>query len=270
MRDLFSAGIFFSTMMRLASAGNANAAGSKPIMELGQAIFTSRKTRRNCAGPASAAAAHGKVLSANFRRNRNGNSANAAKKIRYQASGVVGGTFELVMSKRWKCQAHSTAKVLMSPTSGIHSNEKIFVRPSSSATSSSARPNTGVGLASGTAKVSGVLRSSPIFSPFLKTSGLNFRTSHTLATTKKTANAPSRKNEVGKPVRSAGILKMSAPVAASVRSSTASTGSKVAVITASTMASRSTSSTNGQTRNDNSASLKIGTSTSNSASGGKK
>jgi molybdenum cofactor biosynthesis enzyme len=109
-----------------------------------------------------------------------------------------------------------------------------------------------------------------IFRPDLKASGLNFRASHTLAATKNTANAPSRKNEVGRPVRSAGILKMSAPVAASVSSSTASTGSSVAVITASAMASKSTSSTNGQTRNESSASLKIGTSTSSSASGGKK
>ena len=78
-----------------------------------------------------------------------------------------------------------------------------------------------------------------------------------------------RKNEVGKPVRVSGILKIRAPVAASVRTSTARTESREAVSTASPMASKSTSSTTGQTAKEISASRKIGMSTSTSASGGK-
>src|SRR5207249_3698859 len=83
------------------------------------------------------------------------------------------------------------------------------------------------------------------------------------------ANAPSRKNEVGSPVNVAGILNIKAPVAHSVSNSTATTGTIVADATASTIATRSTSRTNGQTRNETSASWKIGIRTSTSASGGK-
>ena len=72
------------------------------------------------------------------------------------------------------------------------------------------------------------------------------------------------------PVSSAGILKMSRPVAASVSTSTANTGSSRAVITATMMASTSTNRMNGQTMNETSASLKIGTSTSTSAMIGKR
>ncbi len=173
---------------------------------------------------------------------------------------------------------------------GIQSSENNFVTPSNSTTSSSARPNTGDGLINGSrsvammssrngstmeqagriaAKSPGAARSSPNLTPVFSASGLNFLTSQMLAATKKTTNAPSRKNEIGRPVRSDGILKMSAPVAASVSNNTASTGSNVAVSTASAMASKSTSRMNGQTMNETSASLKTGTSTSASARIGK-
>ena len=78
-----------------------------------------------------------------------------------------------------------------------------------------------------------------------------------------------RKNGVGRPVSVSGILKIRAPVAASVRRSTASTESSEAVSTASPIASKSTSSTTGQTAKEISVSLKMGMSTSTSASGGK-
>ena len=99
--------------------------------------------------------------------------------------------------------------------------------------------------------------------------GFSLRTAQTLTATKKTANTPSRKKDVGSPVRSAGILKISAPVAARVSIITTSTGRSEAITTASPMASTSTSRTNGQTMNETSASWKMGMSTSTSARGGK-
>ena len=103
----------------------------------------------------------------------------------------------------------------------------------------------------------------------LSASGANLRASQTPTATKNTAKAPMRKSGVGKPVSVSGILKISAPVAARVSRSTASTESSEAVSTASPIASKSTSSTTGQTTNEISVSLKIGISTSTSASGGK-
>ena len=173
---------------------------------------------------------------------------------------------------------------------GSQSCENIFVTPSSSTTRSRARPKTGDGFASGSrsvammssrngstaehagrsaARFSGCRASSLRGMALVSKSGFNLRTAQTLTATKKTANAPSRKNDVGRPVSSAGILKINAPVAARVSTITASTGSSEAIITARPMASTSTSSTNGQTINESSASLKIGMSTSTSASGGK-
>src|SRR5690348_12139755 len=174
---------------------------------------------------------------------------------------------------------------------GIQSKENSLVTPNSRMTSNKARPKTGEGLINGSRKVAmmssrngstmenagrmaarsaGAVKSSPNLMPAFKAPGVNFLTSQMPAATKKTTKAPSREKEVGRPVRSAGILKMSAPVAASVSSSTASTGSRVAVSAASPMASKSTSKMNGQTRNDTSASLKTGTSTSASARIGKR
>ena len=86
-------------------------------------------------------------MSANFFRNTNGNTANAAKKIdpaeQHLRRNEIGiGDVELFeMPGRFEGEGADEAD------SGIQSNEKIFVRASSSATSSSARPNTGDGLA---------------------------------------------------------------------------------------------------------------------------
>src|SRR5579859_1235952 len=247
--------------------------------------------RKNCGGPAMAAAAQGTTLFSNGRRNKNGNTANRAKKIKYHASTRLSGWLGFAGSKRLKCQAHSSAATHARPIAGIQSRENNFVTPNSSTTSNKARPNTGEGLINGSRKVAmmssrngstmenagrmaarspGAVRSSPNLIPAFKAPGLNFLTSQMPAPTKKTTKAPSRKKEVGRPVRSAGILNMSAPVAASVSSSTASTGSSVAVSAASPMASKSTSNMNGQTMNETSASLKTGTSTSASARIGKR
>src|ERR1700722_6752808 len=111
-------------MTKLSNAGTANAAGSKPITEFGHATLTRRKTSKNCAGPARAAAAQGNVLPAKFRRNTNGNTANTAKKIRYQTSGVCGDKLELETANRWKCQAHSTANAPANPTRGSQSSKR--------------------------------------------------------------------------------------------------------------------------------------------------
>src|SRR5208282_4100161 len=208
--------------------------------------------KKNCGGPAIAAAAHGTTFFSNCRKNKNGNSAKTAKKIRYHASTRFSGWFGFAGSKRLKCHAHSSAVTHARPMAGIQSSENNFVTPSSSTTSSNARPKTGDGLINGSrsvammsnkngsamehagriaAKSPGVARPFPNLMPAFSASGLNLRTSQTLAATKKTANAPSRKNGTGRPVRSDGILKMSAPVAASVSNNTARTGNKVAVST---------------------------------------
>ncbi len=105
--------------------------------------------------------------------------------------------------------------------------------------------------------------------PPAKASGLSLRVSQTPTTTKNTANTPMRNNGIGSPVSVSGILKIRAPVAASVRTSTASTESIEAVTTASPIASKSTNITTGQTAKESSVSLKMGMSTSTSASGGK-
>jgi hypothetical protein len=146
------------------------------------------------------------------------------------------------------------------------SPENIFVTPSSSTTSSRARPNTGDGFASGSRSVAmmssrngstaehagrsaarfpgapGILRAGWL-------EGVRFEFAHEPDADGDEENRKRAEQEKGRgrPVRSAGILKISAPVAASVSSSTASTGSSEAVITARPMASTSTSSTNGQT-----------------------
>src|ERR1017187_9354623 len=192
-------------------------------------------------GPAKAAVAHGTTLSWNCRRNRNGNSVNTAKKMRYHVSGRVAS----VGSNRLKCHAHSNAVTQASPTAGIQSREKSFVTPSTSTTSSSARPKTGDGFASCNRNVaimssrngrmaeiagncaamfSGRRRSSLVLIPPVVAGDLNFRASQTPVETKKTANAPNKKNEVGRPVSVAGILKIKAPVAVNVSTSTTNTG----------------------------------------------
>src|SRR6266481_2068041 len=225
--------------------------------------------RKNCGGPAIAAVAHGTTLPENCFQNRNGNNAKTAKKIKYQIKTRSNGCFGFVGSKRLKCHAHSSALTQARPTAGIQSSENSFVTPSNKTTSKSARPKTGDGFISGSrsvammsskkgstteqagkiaAKSSGasmlLLNLIPVFSA----SGWNSFTSQMLTAAKKTTNAPSRKNEADRPVRSEGILKMSSPVAASVSNSTASTGNNVAVSTASAMATTSTSKMNGQTK----------------------
>jgi len=116
---------------------------------------------------------------------------------------------------------------------------------------------------------SGCRASSLRLTALLSKSGFSLRTAQTLTATKKTANAPSRKNDVGSPVSSTGILKINTPVAARVSIITTSTGKSEASTTASPMARTSTSRTNGQTINETSASWKMGMSTSTSARGGK-
>src|SRR6185437_2233005 len=105
--------------------------------------------------------------------------------------------------------------------------------------------------------------------PVLKAAGEYLRMSHMLMAKKKIAKAASNKNEVGRPVSVSGILKISAPVAASVSSRAITTDKIDAVMTASAMARMSTSRTNGQTMKETSARCRIGTSTSAKASGGK-
>src|SRR5271170_6189512 len=182
--------------------------------------------RKNCGGPAIAAATHGTTLFSNCRRNKNGNSANTAKKIRYHVNTRFNGWFGFAGSKRLKCHAHSSAVTHARPTAGIQSSENNFVTPNKSTTSSSARPKTGDGFINGNrsvammskrngstmehvgriaAKSPGAARSLPNLIPVFSASGLNFFTSQMPATTKKITNAPSRKNEVGRPVRSDGI-----------------------------------------------------------------
>src|SRR5260370_22076230 len=189
-----------------------------------------------------------------------------------------------------KAQAQLNSPQHARRTAGHQSSENSFVTPSNKTTSKSARPKTGDGFISGSrsvammsskkgstteqagkiaARSSGasmlLLNLIPVFSA----SGWNSFTSQMLTAAKKTTNAPSRKNEADRPVRSEGILKMSSPVAASVSNSTASTGNNVAVSTASAIASTSTSKMNGQTINESSASVKTGTNTSPSARTGK-
>src|SRR5260370_35606950 len=189
-----------------------------------------------------------------------------------------------------KAQAQLNSPQHARRTAGHQSSENSFVTPSNKTTSKSARPKTGDGFISGSrsvammsskkgstteqagkiaARSSGasmlLLNLIPVFSA----SGWNSFTSQMLTAAKKTTNAPSRKNEADRPVRSDGILKMSSPVAASVSNSTASTGSNVAVSTESATASKSTSKMNGQTASETSAIVKTGTSTSASARSGK-
>src|SRR5580704_14948359 len=210
--------------------------------------------RKNCGGPAIAAVAHGTTLPENCFQNRNGNKAKIAKKIKYQIKTRSSGCFAFVGSKRLKCHAHSSALTQARPTAGIQSSENSFVTPSNKTTSKSARPKTGDGFVRGSrsvamisskngstmeqagkiaAKSSGAARSLLNLIPVFNASGWNLSTNQILTAAKKTANAPSRKNETGIPVRSDGILKMSSPVAAIVNNNTASTGSKVAESTAS-------------------------------------
>src|SRR6185436_1743655 len=278
-------GIFLSTTMRLNRAGTANTAGSKPITLFGYAALIRRWMRKNCAGPASAPVAHGTILSANWRWKIKGNSANTAKKMRYQIS----GSLAKAGSKFLKCHAHSRATTLANPTAGIHSRLKSFVTPSTRTTSSSASPNTGDGLSSGNrseaiisnkngrtadnagtsaAKFAGTETSPKTFNSPVGEAALNFRATHAPIATKKIAKPPSNKNETGNPVSVAGILKIIAAIAANVSSSTMTTGSSDASNTASPIASTSTNSTIGHTRSETSASWKIGMSTNNSASGG--
>ncbi len=122
---------------------------------------------------------------------------------------------------------------------------------------------------SSAARFSGAEKSSLRFRPRARAEGLSFRTSQTLTTTKNAAKPPSRKKEVGSPVRSEGTFEINEPVAARVSNKTPSTGNSDAVSAASAMASKSTSSTKGHTANERFASLKMGISTSTSASGGK-
>src|SRR5215469_903987 len=247
--------------------------------------------RKNCGGPAIAAAAHGIILLSNWRRKMNGNTANAAKKTRYHIKIRLNGSAGFAGSRRLKCHVHSRAATEMRPMAGIQSSENNLVTPNSNTTSRSARPKTGDGLYKGNrivammssrkgnttehagrmaARSSGAVRLLPNWTPLFRASGRNFFTSQTLAATKNTTNAASTKNDIGSPVRSAGILKIRAPVATRVSNSTARIGSNVVVNTARTMASKSTSRMKGQTINETSLSLKIGTSTSARAMMGKK
>src|SRR5215467_657087 len=89
------------------------------------------------------------------------------------------------------------------------------------------------------------------------------------ATKKKIAKQASKSNAVDNPVSSVGIRSNNAPTATSVSTSTAITGSKVAVAIATPIARMSIMKTNGQTSNENSVSRNIGISTSTSASAGK-
>src|ERR1700722_20099978 len=213
--------------------------------------------RKNCNGPAIAAAAHERILSLNLRRNKNGKSAKTAKKTRYHVSASFGETFGFPISKRLKYQADSSAATHTSPTAGMASRDSNFVTPSNKATSSNARPKTGDGLASGKrsvammsrrngrmaehagrieARSAGLVMSSPRRAPDLKTSGEYLRRNQMLTAKKNTAKAPNRKNDVGKPVSVAGILKINATVAARVSNRAMTTDKIEAVITASAIA----------------------------------
>src|SRR5436305_14671790 len=105
---------------------------------------------KKCAGPASAAAAHGVILAENCFRNRKGKIAKIAKNTRYQTTGVVAAAG----SKRLKCQLNSSATAHASAMAGIQSTEKYLVIPNNRITSSKARPNTGEGFFSGRRSVS--------------------------------------------------------------------------------------------------------------------
>src|SRR5208282_3069838 len=98
--------------------------------------------RKNCGGPAMAAAAQGTTFLENCFKNKNGNSANAAKKTKYHVKTRLNGWFGFAGSKRWKCHADSSALTQARPTAGIQSSENNFVTPNSNTTSCSATPNT--------------------------------------------------------------------------------------------------------------------------------
>ncbi len=89
------------------------------------------------------------------------------------------------------------------------------------------------------------------------------------ATKKKIAKQASMSSAVDNPVSSVGIRSSHAPTATSVSTSTAMTGSRVAVAIARPIARTSTINTNGQTSSESSVSRKIGISTSRRASAGK-
>src|SRR6185369_1792724 len=221
------------------------------------------------------------------RRKINGNKTNTPRNTRYQTSGSVAREG----SNRLKCQAHSRAVRQTRPTAGSHSNKNSLVTPSSSTHNNNAKPNTGDGSARGkrsvaiissrngrmaesvgncAARFADANRSSPdLLAPRLKDSGSTRRASQTPTPTKKIVNAPSRIKEVGKPVRVAGILRINAAVAPSVKTSTTTMGIRERETAARPMASKSTSSTKGQTRKDTSSNRKIGRSTSSNANGGK-
>src|SRR6185436_13548222 len=97
----------------------------------------------------------------------------------------------------------------------------------------------------------------------------NFRVTNIPTPKKTSANPPIMNNVAGKPVNSAGILKIQSAVAATVRISTATMETSDTVKTAGPIASRSTSNTAGQTARDTSVNLIIGSMTSSNASGGK-
>src|SRR5439155_24414313 len=77
------------------------------------------------------------------------------------------------------------------------------------------------------------------------------------------------KRSSGKAVSSAGIRKIQTAVTKTVRTSTTTIDHSETVSTATPMARRSTSKTNGQIRNETTDIFNIGASTSSSASGGK-
>src|SRR5205807_4525709 len=97
----------------------------------------------------------------------------------------------------------------------------------------------------------------------------SLRPSHAPAARKKTAQPPTTSSSVGNPVSSAGILNSTPAAATSVSPNTTSTGMAEAASAASRTAKRSTSRITGQISTVSSDSLKIGSSRTTNATGGK-
>ena len=150
---------------------------------------------------------------------------------------------------------------------GSQSLENSFVTPRRRITSKSAKPKTGDGSTKGRRNVaminsrngstteqegkraatsSGAAKSPPDCLPSFGSPALKRRASQRPTPQKNKANPPRTSREKDKPARLTGILRMSAPEAPRVNTSTASTESKDPVRTASPMASKSSSKMNGQ------------------------
>ena len=141
--------------------------------------------------------------------------------------------------------------------------------------STKARPNTEDGFASGNRSVTMISSRNGSVAESVGSCVAKFplgcarRAAQLVATKKKIAKPPRRQSAFGKPVSSLGIRQTNEPTATRVRTSTTTTGNKVAVAIARTIATKSTTNTNGQTSCETSVNSKIGISATSSASAGK-